>query len=46
MLFYFIDHDEMMKHIMGRIMTKLVQCHSVWASYRATYPTLLIYDEI
>jgi hypothetical protein len=29
----------------GWIMTKLVQCHSVWTSYRASYPTLLIYDE-
>jgi hypothetical protein len=29
----------------GRIMTKLAQRHSVWTSYRASYPTLLIYDE-
>jgi hypothetical protein len=29
----------------GRIMMKLVQRHSVWTSYRASYPTLLIYDE-
>jgi hypothetical protein len=29
----------------GRIMTKLVQRNSVWTSYRASYPTLLIYDE-
>jgi hypothetical protein len=29
----------------GRIMTKLVQHHSVSTSYRASYPTLLIYDE-
>jgi hypothetical protein len=27
-------------------MTKLAQCHSVWTSYRASYPTLPIYDEI
>jgi hypothetical protein len=46
MLFYFIDRDEIMKHIMGQIMTKLAQRHSVWTSYRATSPTLLIYDEI
>jgi hypothetical protein len=30
----------------GRIMTKLAQRHSVCTSYRASYPTLLIYDEI
>jgi hypothetical protein len=34
------------KHIVGRIMTKLTQRHSVWTSYRASYPTLRIYDEI
>jgi hypothetical protein len=27
-------------------MTKLTQCHGVWTSYRASYPTLRIYDEI
>jgi hypothetical protein len=30
----------------GRIMTKLTQRHSVWISYRASYPTLRIYDKI
>jgi hypothetical protein len=42
MIFLFIDHNEMLKCNVGRIMTKLMQCHSVWTSY----PTLLIYDEI
>jgi hypothetical protein len=27
-------------------MMKLAQCHGVWTSYRASYPTLRIYDEI
>jgi hypothetical protein len=27
-------------------MTKLAQRHGVWTSYRASYPTLRIYDEI
>jgi hypothetical protein len=31
---------------MGRIMTKLTQRHSIWTSHRASYPTLVIYDEI
>jgi hypothetical protein len=42
----FIDHEEMMKCNVGRIMRKLAQRHSVWTSYRASYQTLLIYDEI
>jgi hypothetical protein len=42
----FIDHEEMMKCNVGRIMTKLAQLHSVWTSYRASYQTPLIYDEI
>jgi hypothetical protein len=44
--FYFIDHKEMLKCKVGRIMTKLAHRHSLWTSYRASYPTLLIYDEI
>jgi hypothetical protein len=43
--FSFIDHDEMLKRIVGRIITKLAQRHSAWASYRASYPTMWIYDE-
>lgn len=35
--FSFIDHDEMLKRIVGRIITKLAQRHSAWASYRASY---------
>jgi hypothetical protein len=35
-----------MKHIVDRIMTKLAQRRSVWTSYRASYPTWQIYDEI
>jgi hypothetical protein len=27
-------------------MMKLAQRHGVWTSYRASYPTLRIYDEI
>jgi hypothetical protein len=46
MIFYFIDHKEMLKCKVGRIMTKLAHRHSLWTSYRASYPTLLIYDEI
>jgi hypothetical protein len=41
-----IDHEEMLKFNVGRIMTKFVQHHSVWTSHRASYPTLLIHDEI
>jgi hypothetical protein len=32
-----IDHEQMLKCNMGRIMTKLTQRHSVWTSYRASY---------
>jgi hypothetical protein len=35
-----------MKHIVGRIMIKFAQRHSVWISYRALYPTLWMYDRI
>jgi hypothetical protein len=31
---------------MTKSVTKLAQRHSVWTSYRASYPTLRIYDEI
>jgi hypothetical protein len=46
MIFYFIDHKEMLKCKVGRIMTKLMHRHSLWTSYQASYPTMLIYDEI
>jgi hypothetical protein len=46
MIFKFIDPKEMLKCNVGRIMMKLSQRRSVWTSHRASYPTLLIYDEI
>jgi hypothetical protein len=41
-----IDHEEILKCNMGRIMTKLTQRRSIWTSHRASYPTQVIYDEI
>jgi hypothetical protein len=44
--FEFIDHEKNVEMQCGRIMTKLAQRHNVWTSYRASYPTLVIYDEM
>jgi hypothetical protein len=45
-LLKFIDHEEILKCNMGRILMKLTQHHIIWTSHRASYPTLVIYDEI